>query len=352
LDKKVSIYDIARLADCSTTTVYKVVNGRGGVGAETTKRVQDIIQKHGYKANTIAQMLARGQLRIGIVIENYSLEFNDEVLQGIREEMNSLSDANVVAVYGSMESKYSKERVINDLKEIGGGGVNGVILFPYEPYLEYTEVIDALTQNHIPVILSTTDIPGSSRIALVSHNYHVVGRLGAELLNVFAPGGKKALFVGSKDVIGHQHIISGFETHLALSGQRPAVVYETQEDEQVGYYLTGKLLRDCPDISGIFVGTSHSLGVCRSIVESGLTGKVSIVCVDTHPGLMEQIKNGVIQATLYQNPKLQGRITVRSLVNYIVEGRKPADHVLVNPVVVMRSNMEHFENDQNLGLWR
>ena len=48
LNRRVTIVDIARLADVSTATVDRVLNGRQGVKAATVKRVMKAAAQLGY----------------------------------------------------------------------------------------------------------------------------------------------------------------------------------------------------------------------------------------------------------------------------------------------------------------
>lgn len=344
MNERINIYDIAKMANVSTTTVYKVIHGKKGVGEDTRRSILDIVEKYGYKTNTIAQTLARKIIRIGIVIESYSSEFNGEVFEGIKDTFEELADSNVKAVYGAIEGSFSKDRVLSDLKRMISENVDGVILFPYVPYKEYAGIIDELADRNIPVFIATTDIPDSNRLMTICHNYRLVGELGAELLEMYNPKGKNVLFIGNKDVVGHQGIIQGFASRLNLMGNEPVAVYETQDDEVVGYHLTEKLLRDYPYVNGIFIGTSHSMGVCKKIIEVGRANDIKIVCVDTYPQIIEYIQKNVISATIFQNPYLQGKMAVARMAEYLVTQLMPEKQVLINPRIVLKSNCMNYRD--------
>jgi DNA-binding LacI/PurR family transcriptional regulator len=53
-----SIYDIARLAGVSITTVSRVIN-KGKVGEENKQKILGIIAKYNYRPDPSAQCLAR-----------------------------------------------------------------------------------------------------------------------------------------------------------------------------------------------------------------------------------------------------------------------------------------------------
>jgi len=343
---KVSIYDIARMAGVSATTVYKVVHGKKGVGDQMRRKILAIIKSNGYKSNIVAQTLARKTIKIGIVIEHYTSEFSGEVYTGIKDKFRELADFNIEPIFNSMVGSFSKERILGELSQMLVDGASGVILVPYVPYEEYHEIIGQLTGNNVPVIVATNDIHGSSRLAVVSHDYRLVGELGAELIEIFSPGGSYALFIGNKDVIGHQNLIGGFTERLARSGSKPIAVFETQDDETVSYHLAEKLLRDHPDVNGIFIGTSHSLGVCQRIMEAGRIGDIALVCVDTYKELIDLLQKGIIKATIFQNPYLQGKLAVEKMVDYLLTYQKPGDSILINPRIVLQSNSADYMDEK------
>lgn len=69
MDKKVTIYDIAREAGVSTATVTRVTSNDPRVKASTRERVQRVIDAHAYAPSASARDLERGQTRsIAIVL--------------------------------------------------------------------------------------------------------------------------------------------------------------------------------------------------------------------------------------------------------------------------------------------
>jgi LacI family transcriptional regulator len=54
-----TIYDVAQLASVSPSTVSRVVNGRGNVDAELTRRVREAVATLNYRPNRVARNLRR-----------------------------------------------------------------------------------------------------------------------------------------------------------------------------------------------------------------------------------------------------------------------------------------------------
>lgn len=76
--------DVARLARVSVMTVSTIVNGRGGVSPELTRRVEDAIATLDYHPNEVARSLkANRTSTIGLVVPDVSNFFFNDVLRGV-----------------------------------------------------------------------------------------------------------------------------------------------------------------------------------------------------------------------------------------------------------------------------
>ena len=63
MDKKITIYDVAREADVSLATVSRVINGSKVVKEATKMRVLEVIDRLDFKPNEIARGLAKVKLQ-------------------------------------------------------------------------------------------------------------------------------------------------------------------------------------------------------------------------------------------------------------------------------------------------
>ena len=54
-----TIRDVAKLANVSTATVSRIINGKGEASPETIKRVNKVIKEVGYRPNSLAKSLSK-----------------------------------------------------------------------------------------------------------------------------------------------------------------------------------------------------------------------------------------------------------------------------------------------------
>lgn len=89
---KVTINDIARLANVSKKTVSRVINDSPLVREETRERVKAIIKKHGYTPDPQARALAfRRSFLVGMIYDNPSPQYIVNMQRGILDALDDTS---------------------------------------------------------------------------------------------------------------------------------------------------------------------------------------------------------------------------------------------------------------------
>jgi len=82
LGGRVTITDVARTAGVSIATVSKVINGRYGVAAGTSQRVQQVIDDLGYESSLVARSLRSHRTNVvGVLVAEFE-PFSTEILKG------------------------------------------------------------------------------------------------------------------------------------------------------------------------------------------------------------------------------------------------------------------------------
>lgn len=119
-------------------------------------------------------------------------------------------------------------------------------------------------------------------------------------------------------------------------------IFENHDDAELAVYSTEKLLETCPDINGIYISSANSSTVCKKIKEKGLTGKIKIVAMDIFPELKGYIEEGVVQASLFQDPFKQGNMAFKRLYLYLEGGETTEEKVLLDPQIILKSNLSRF----------
>jgi LacI family transcriptional regulator len=345
------IQRIAELANVTKGTVDRALHGRPGISVATRKKILRIAKRLAYTPHPAARVLSigRASLRIGICIPEELHLFYDPMRAGIFDEARRLRGLGVEIVYLPVPlfGAGEKERVI----ELLDRGVNALAVTPGNPK-SVRPAIERAEKKNVRVICLTTDAPQSGRSGVVCVDPKLSGHLAAELMAKFVrPGAKAALITGMHTAEEHrlktEAFCERFPTECA--GGKIAAVLEAHESEEESYRKTSELLAEHPDLGGIYVSTVNCLPVCRALSAHKRAGKVQLITTDLFPEMVPHFNRKTIQASIYQDPYLQGQTAVRLLADFLLNGIAIPSSSYLNPGIALRSNLLLFREVQRNG---
>ncbi len=159
-----TIHDVARLAGVSTTTVSHIINGTRYVSDELKERVDKAIADLGYRPNSLARGLRRGESKtIGLIVPDNSNPFFAEILRSI--ESIGYSNGYAVILCNS-DGDIEKEVAYTDL--LVAKQVDGIVFITTNNSYEHLQQI---TAAGIPIIVIDRDIPLKGTDVLLVDNF-------------------------------------------------------------------------------------------------------------------------------------------------------------------------------------
>ncbi len=147
---KMTISDIAKLANVSKSAVSIVLNNKKGVSEKTRKKVLDTIKKYNYNPSHIAQSLAAKETKsIGLIIKEIDNPYFAKVMKGVYDTCSKLGYS---VLLGSSELSNEKEsEIVNALLN---KRVDGLLLSPLQSEeSNYKYLVNLITDNYPLVIL-------------------------------------------------------------------------------------------------------------------------------------------------------------------------------------------------------
>ncbi len=123
MNKKLTIIDIAKMANVSRGTVSRVINGNGPVAPETERIVRKVIEENHYVPNASAKNLKSPSKFIGVVNNNMLNPYFSDVMNGIERTLRR-NGYTMFYVNGGSDLK-AEEKEIYDLLSCN---VRGLIL--------------------------------------------------------------------------------------------------------------------------------------------------------------------------------------------------------------------------------
>lgn len=277
-NKKITIYDIARISGVSPKTVSRVINGGERVKPETYQAVMKVIDELSYVPNAYAQNLTKKET-INILIsvkkmESFPLIWFQTLLDKVLQTCKAVGVNAIVEYFGEGDS--IKDSIISST----GSLVDGVIVF-YEG--QDDSRIQYLKKNNMPFIVF-----GESRtdgVIYVSNNDF---KAGYDLMEAVEEKGFKKmwLLMGGPSLVnknrenGVREFVKEKRYDIDLE-----VIYGLFTIESVYDYVKEHLsTSNIPDI--IFVsGDEKVQGVIRGCYEKGILipDQLTIVGFDNIP---------------------------------------------------------------------
>lgn len=275
-----NIYDIAKEAGVSPSTVSRVLNNRDNVKKGTREKVLQVIEGKAYKPNLLARSLSVGVSRnIAFLAPDIENPFFSKILHGI-SDCAIEKDYNVF-MFGTDENTEREHKILENLKP---EMMMGLIITPVSERDENTvEWLKRFEQQGIPIVLVDRDIRGCKFDGVFSNDEESA----CEAVECLIEEGHKKIGV-----------ITGPETskpgHDRCAGYKRALKkhnIEINENyivrggfKEEGAYRAMKALMEQkePPTAVFSCNNMTTLGCLRYMQEKGmkLTRDISMVCFD------------------------------------------------------------------------
>ncbi len=207
--------------------------------------------------------------------------------------------------------------------------------------------IDKAVDKGIPVATfnSETATP-NKRLFFVGADLYLQGQAACKAMaEAIGDKGNVAIITGFFAVEAHELRRKGFEDCIAKDHPNIKVVGSVENNDKgdVAYTQANDFMTANPDLSGIYVTAGGPFGAAKAVKDAGKTGKVQVVSFDFVDETMQYVQEGVIYATIGQDPFAQGHDPAIRLFNYLVGGVAPKCGRLVTRAdIVTKQNIDQF----------
>lgn len=349
--KRITIHDVAAASGVSISTVHQALNGKRGVSEATRERIRIIAADMGYQPNAIASSLKRKTRHIVVFLpseSNHNRYYYPPIWQGLRDCLSSLPDLNIscTEIAYHFEESLDEQNLVSLRKMIANGKVNGLLTVGHMDVFSQREW-DDMKRNDIAVTQISSDNLKSHAICCVQPDYEIIGRTMAELITERIPAcGSIVLCAGNPKWDAHAFVVKGFESYLHDNRLENKIYYQySWRPREKSLKEILKLISQ-PDVAACCsVLTQSSILLGEALELSGKVDRLFAVGSDLCDENIERLKCGILNNLVQKNPYAQGFIGMKTLVEYLVQGKRPADEVIyVGSEVVFRSNLPMYNH--------
>jgi len=272
-----TLRDVGKLAGVSAMTVSRVVNGHGGVDAETQKRVEDAIRTLDYVPNRIARgLLSHKTATIGLIIPDVANPYFAPVVRGVE---SAARKAGYRVLLCNSEGDLRLEREYID--DLVSHRVEGLVLAAASDRSRSN--ILAILRGSFPLVLIDRALPDVECDVVVSDNVGGAKRLVEHLISV----GHRTIahITDAEDTSTGRERFQGYREALAANGIefRSELVVRTTVDRIGGFRAAQEILGRHPSPTVMFaVNNMTAVGAMQALRERGLSvpEHMGLVCFD------------------------------------------------------------------------
>lgn len=204
---------------------------------------------------------------------------------------------------------------------------------------------------HIPVTIFDSGVDSDNYMTFIATDNFEAGQMGARTLAKLIGGkGKVAVVMNAPGSVSTMDRERGFQETIGKEFPDIKIV-ATQygmSDRAKAMAAAENILTAHPELDGIFASAEpSSVGAAQAVKGRNLSGKIKLVTFDSSDGLIDSLKEGIIQAMVVQDPFKMGHDAVKSLADKL-NGQTPPKRVDLSARVVTKADLDKPEIKQLL----
>ena len=331
-----TIWDVAKEAGVSISSVSNALNGKNKVSEKTRERIDAAVKKLGYTVDPAASSLKSRSTRvIGLIVPSIDSAFFPAViggLQGVLEKNGNIINFNSTDFSEGDEEKY--------VKTLLDANADGLIIDSVSRRESFLSSLSGLSngKKRVPVIALERDLTGLGLTSVYADNYKG-GRMAAE--HLLSRGSKHPAHIFGRPTAPWSHErLKGFLDVLGESG----IEFSDRHLTNGGFSLSGgrKAAEQLLSVGGfdaIFAANDLSaVGAMQALLQSGVRVPEDVRLIgfdNTYVTSLTTPTLSTIDLSKKRLGKEAGEAVLRAL-----SGEKSAEHIELPLTLICRRSSE------------
>ncbi|MCU1634331.1 MAG: rbsB 1 [Micrococcaceae bacterium] len=267
-----------------------------------------------------------GEIKIGLVTKTDSNPFFVELRESAKAEAES-SGASLIALAGKFDG--DNEGQVAAIENLIGQGVKGILITPNSSSGILTAIQKARDAGIVVIALDTATDPEDAVDATFATDNLKAGVLqGTWVKETLGDTEPQVIMLdgtpgGTVDTFRHDGFLEGMgltDDSAEIAGRE-----NTNGDQTKAQTAMENLLQRSPDANALYtINEPAAAGGYEAIKAAGKESQITIGSIDGSCTGVENVKNGVIGATVMQFPAKMASEGVSAIVEYAESGTKPS----------------------------
>lgn len=228
-------------------------------------------------------------------------------------------------------------------------GMDALILSAND-YDKLADTVDAVSHKGVPVVTVDSEVNSPKVTSFIGIDNYEAGRKAAvKLKDLVGDRGRFAILTSYQGVRNTQQREKGVRDEWAdKAGLNVEQTAYCGSDVKTCSVRTREILQGTMPIDGLLtLSAAASVGAAEEIRRLGLSGKVKLVAFENSQEELEWLQEGVIQATLVQNPFTMGYLSVKTALAAI-DGQKVDERIVTETKIIDSESMFWSDNQKML----
>lgn len=331
-----TIKEIAEAAGVSVGTVDRILHNRGRFSVITAEKIHKLVKEMGYTPNLHARGLKKTvKHSFSVVIPQINQDdgYWNLVIEGIKlagDELKTFgTEINIYHFDRYSEESYKKAflNAIND-------DSIGMLITP----VRQNQSKELLNSCSKPYLFIDSDIPDiDEKLTYIGQDSRKSGVLSAKLMSLLVSKKSSASILVIYPYGENNHLderVSGFTECLKKVIEDPKInILKMNEHRDLNNFIVSS----DNTYDGIFVANSLVYSVA-----STLNMDIPLIGYDIIPQHTNLISDGTIDFIITQEPKVQGRLGIRTLYDVIILKKDIQKNIIIPMNIITKENLSTF----------
>ncbi len=278
-------------------------------------------------------------ITIGFSLWTMEFTFFQNLEKGVKDACNEFGYE-----YIMIDQNSDPQKMVQDINSLVGQKVNGIVITPVDPGAIGPAVQNARDAG-IPVTCADIGKSGPVNALLISNNYEG-GQLAMQFIHEKVKDDPKNTWkvgvgrVQPQWTYARQRGQGFMDKARELGYEVASEIVVTVPSAEGGYDTMQQIMSAAPDVVGVFFASGReAVGAANAIKAAGKN--IIVVGYNGDPEELHAIEDGILHATVAQQPWFIGYDSVRILKEILEEGKEYEDAVV--PVVVELLTPENYK---------
>jgi LacI family transcriptional regulator len=327
-----TIYDVAKKAGVSVTTVSRVINNHPYVQEGTRQRVKQLLKEMSFIPNSNASSLVRKTTHtIAVIVPDVTNNFFTTLLRGAEDKANENGFA---VIFGNTDEDINKEQTY--IRTFIERRVDGLII---DPVSSQGKNLKLILKREMPLVIVDREVAELRTDYVGSDNQRGAMDL---MRNLIGLGHRRiALISGPQEISVYQQRVTGYRAALEAAGlavNQQLMLFGNKPNREVGLQLTRAILKLSPRPTAIFAANNFlAIGAVMALREAQLDvpQDMGIVCFD-------DIDTGAVLNPFFtsvnQPAYMMGQMAVELLIGQMKQKQVSATRIILESDLIRRNS--------------